>query len=132
MAAAAAALRAAPGSAFAAMDPPALTAYAAGLLGEYLAPAWEGRLATALGLQAASQPGGASRGGVPAGVPLNYDTTERFLPSEAKRPRLDPKEAARSKAAKDRAEAKKKAAAKEAAGMRKMSNFFTKAAAAAP
>lgn len=48
---AAAALRAS-GGALAGMDEPGLAAYAAGLLGEWLAPAWQRRLAAACGVRA--------------------------------------------------------------------------------
>lgn len=47
----AAALRAG-GGAFAGMDDAALAAYAAGLLGEWLSPAWQGKLSAAYGLPA--------------------------------------------------------------------------------
>lgn len=40
------------GGAFASMDDAALAAYAAGLLGEWLSPAWQGKLSAAHGLPA--------------------------------------------------------------------------------
>ena len=57
---AAAALRAG-GGAFAGMDDAALAAYAAGLLGEWLSPAWQETLSAAYGLPA---PGAGLRGAV--------------------------------------------------------------------
>lgn len=113
-----AALQASPTAAFSGMDDVAITAYAAGLLGEYLAQHWQDRLAAALQLpdelpQPAHPP-----------LPTDYDTQ----PTE-KKPRLDPKEAAKQKAAESRQASKAAKMAKEAAGMRKLSAFFTPRAA---
>ncbi|KAL4447480.1 hypothetical protein ABPG75_004699 [Micractinium tetrahymenae] len=108
-----AALQASPSAAFSGMDELAVTAYAAGLLGEYLAQHWQDRLASALQLpeelpQPAHPPPAADHGSQPS----------------EKKPRLDPKEAAKHKAAEARQAAKAAKLAKEASGMRKLSSFF--------
>ena len=61
-----AALRASGGSAFVGMDDAGLAAYAAGLLGEWLAPAWQRRLAAACGLPASGNGPQAGLGTLPA------------------------------------------------------------------
>lgn len=55
---------------------------------------------------------------------LHFATLPLLQPSE-KRPRLDPKEAAKAKAAESRQANKAAKMAKEAQGMRKLSSFFT-------
>lgn len=109
-----AALQASPSAAFSGMDDVAVAAYAAGLLGEYLAQHWQDKLAAALQLpeelpQPAHPPPVADHGSQPS----------------EKRARLDPKEAAKQKAAEARQAAKAAKLAKEASGMRKLSAFFT-------
>jgi ribonuclease H2 subunit B len=116
---AAAALAAAEGGAFAAMDLSGLTAYAAGLVGEYVSPRWRELLWSSLELpdEAAAHP------------PPHID--DDWRPNE-KRARLDPKELAKTKAAAKRQEERAAKLAKEAAGMRKLSAFFFKPKPKAP
>ena len=165
---AARALQAAPGAAFANLDDAAITAYAAGLLGESLSPAWAERLAAALGLQAAA-PAAAHRpppmldfdapvekrqrvSGIHSGAAAGRSAGGSFtqpgpplllLTSSTQsytKPdgcpllfpvQIDPKEAAKAKAAESRLATKEAARAKEASKMRKLSSFFTKKPAAA-
>lgn len=61
-------------------------------------------------------------------VPFPAATLAIPQPTTDKRPRLDPKEAAKQKAADTRQAAKAAKLAKEAAGMRKLSAFFRPAA----
>ncbi|KAL4434615.1 hypothetical protein ABPG77_002738 [Micractinium sp. CCAP 211/92] len=108
-----AALQASPSAAFSGMDELAVTAYAAGLLGEYLAQHWQDKLAAALQLpeelpQPMHPPPAADHGSQPS----------------EKKARMDPKEAAKQKAAESRQAAKAAKLAKEASGMRKLSAFF--------
>ena len=111
---------------FAGMDALGLTAYAAGILGEYLSQEWSTNLSKYLGLpQPGDNAGGATAAGAAAPPPM-YNPDVEFDRSEAKRPRYDPKEAAKVKAAAARQEAKAAKIAKEAAGMRKLSSFFQK------
>ncbi|KAI7835459.1 hypothetical protein COHA_010634 [Chlorella ohadii] len=95
------------------MDELGLTAYAAGLLGEYLAQHWQDRLAKALDLPDELP--------APAHAPPSADYSAQ---STEKKPRVDPKEAAKAKAAEARQAAKAAKLAKEASGMRKLSAFF--------
>lgn len=113
---------------FAGMEDIGLTAYAAGLLSEYLSPDWSAKLATSLALpNATAATNGEGSQGQTGGALAGYNADISFdRPPEAKRPRLDPKEAAKAKAAESRAAAKVAKMAKEAAGMRKLSSFFTK------
>ncbi|PRW60264.1 ribonuclease H2 subunit B [Chlorella sorokiniana] len=108
-----AAMQASPSAAFSGMDDLGLTAYAAGMLGEYLAQHWQDKLAAALNLPD-ELPAPAH-----APPPADYDAQ-----SSEKKPRVDPKEAAKAKAAEARQAAKAAKLAKEAAGMRKLSAFF--------
>ncbi|KAL4537198.1 hypothetical protein Ndes2437B_g08347 [Nannochloris sp. 'desiccata'] len=113
---------------FAGMDHMGLTAYAVGILGEYLSPEWSNKLSKYLGLP---QPGGDSGGGTAAAngaavPPPLYNPDVTFDRAEAKRPRYDPKEAAKAKAQAARQEARAAKIAKEASGMRKLSSFFSK------
>lgn len=125
------ALRAAPSGSFASMEDCALTAYAAGMVGEYLAPPWAAKLAAAMPAAAAMD---AAAVPLPDGVPADYDTSalvqqQHNSSQDAKRPRFDPKEAAKAKAAEARQAAKAAKEAKEAKTMRTLGSFFTKAAA---
>jgi ribonuclease H2 subunit B len=111
---------------FAGMDTVGLTAYSAGILGEYLSQEWSNKLSKYLGLP---QPGDDVAGGLGNGVaapPPMYNPDVSFDLPEAKRPRFDPKEAAKAKAQAARQEAKAAKIAKEASGMRKLSSFFSK------
>ena len=115
-------------SGFASMEDIGLAAYAAGLLGEYVSPEWNSKLATSLGI---SSEGGNNNGegsqGQTGNGPAGYNADISFdRPPEAKKPRLDPKEMAKAKAAESRAATKAAKMAKEASGMRKLSSFFTK------
>jgi len=109
-------------SGFAGMDPMGLTAYAVGILGEYLSPEWSMKLSKYLELP---QPGDDTANGGAAPPPL-YNFDVEFDRPDAKRPRFDPKEAAKVKAQAARQEAKAAKIAKEASGMRKLSSFFSK------
>jgi hypothetical protein len=99
---------------FTAMADVPVTAYAVGLLSEYLSVAWEERLTAALALPEE----------VDVGVVLHADPVHPRIESDAKRQRLDPKAAAKAKAAEQRQATKTAKLAKEAAGMRTMSSFF--------
>jgi ribonuclease H2 subunit B len=111
---------------FAGMDTLGLTAYAAGILGEYLSLEWSSKLSKYLGLpQPGDGAGNATATGAAAPPPM-YNPDVAFDRPETKRPRFDPKEAAKAKAQAARQEAKAAKAAKEAAGMRKLSSFFSK------
>eukprot|EP00887_Chlorella_sp_A99_P003218 scaffold9.g3218.t1 len=129
--AAAAALRTTHAPAFEGMDDAALSAYAAGLMGEYLSRAWRDRLAQArpeaggvraLGLPSEEQAAAAAAAATAVVRAASWEPGHP--PSDHKRVRLDPKEAAKQKAAQKRQEEKAAKAAKEAAGMRKLSSFF--------
>lgn len=109
-------------SGFSGMDPMGLTAYAVGILGEYLSPEWSSKLSKYLGVP---QPGDDAAHGAAVAPPL-YSSDVAFDRPEAKRPRFDPKEAAKAKAQAARQEAKAAKIAKEASGMRKLSSFFSK------
>ncbi|KAK9828045.1 hypothetical protein WJX81_004454 [Elliptochloris bilobata] len=113
---AAAALRGS-GGAFGGMDDAGLAAYAAGLLGEWLSPAWQRKLAAAYGLPA-------SGGDAKALQPLNRMPPDIANERPEKRPKVDPKEHARRVAAEAKAEAKKAQLARESSGMRSISSFF--------
>lgn len=97
------------------MDEIALSAYAAGLISEYLSNNWEERLKSELKL-----PDESAMPVVHHAEPLHR------APNEVKRAKFDPKEAAKAKAAAQRKEAKEAKLAKEAAGMKKLSAFFKK------
>lgn len=110
---------------FGSLEDTALTVYAAGILGEYMTKDWSAKLATALNLPSEMQAGG---DGIKALAPQGYNP-DLIMPSqdrEAKKPRLDPAAAAKAKALEARQAAKAAKLAKEAAGMRKLSSFFTK------
>jgi ribonuclease H2 subunit B len=112
---------------FAGMDAMGLTVYAAGILGEYLSPEWSTKLSKYLGLpQPGDGAGGSNATGAAAPPPLYNPDVAFDRATESKRPRFDPKEAAKAKAQAARAEAKAAKIAKEAAGMRKLSSFFSK------
>ncbi|PSC68408.1 ribonuclease H2 subunit B [Micractinium conductrix] len=102
-----------PAAAFSGMDDLGLTAYVSGLLGEYLAQHWQERLAQALDLPEEMPQ--------PAHPPPSSDWD---APPTEKKVRLDPKEAAKLKAAESRQANKQAKLAKEASGMRKLSSFF--------
>ena len=115
-------------SGFAEMDDRGLTVYAVGVLGEYITPEWAVKLSSSLCLPDAAA--GAAVGpshGAPSGYnPDSLEYPGYDQPSQAKRPRFDPKEAAKAKAAEARAATKAAKIAKEASGMRKLSSFFMK------
>ncbi|KAK2075807.1 hypothetical protein QBZ16_001548 [Prototheca wickerhamii] len=97
-----------------------LTAYAVGLLGEYLSESWLAALRERLGVE----PPPVNVGG------LDYAAMEYGVAGtepEAKKPKAqaNPKELAKLKAAEARQATKAAKLAKEAAGMRKLSGFFT-------
>ncbi|KAL4856766.1 Ribonuclease H2 subunit B [Chlorella vulgaris] len=114
-----AAMRTSPAAAFSGMDDLSLTAYAAGLVGEYLGQHWQDKLAAALNLPDELP-------ALPAHPPPQPDSDVK--PTE-KKPRMDPKEAAKLKAAESRQATKVAKLAKEASNMRKLSAFFKPAAA---
>jgi len=114
---------AAPGTPFASMENPALTAYAAGLVAEYIQPSLGVKLSTALGLDKLSSD--ARSNGAPGGYnPAAYMPRTHAIDPSNKKPRLDPAAAAKAKAAESRHVAKAAKLAKEAAGMSKLSRFF--------
>lgn len=115
-----------PHSPFATMTDTSLSEYAAGLLSEYLSCDWSTKLSAALNLPLES---GASEGGMKGDGPAGYNPDVPYYPpvgNDAKRPRFDPKQAAKLKAAEARKEAKTAKRMKEAEGMRKLSSFFSK------
>lgn len=96
---------------FRALDGQALSAYAIGILSEYLSDGWTDALYTKLGVQ---KPCMQSDGVAIPGADLDQP--------EAKKPRIDAK--AVQKKAKQQ-EAKARQLAQDAKGMKKLSNFFT-------
>ncbi|KAK9858466.1 hypothetical protein WJX84_004902 [Apatococcus fuscideae] len=91
------------------LDDAALSQYAAGLLSEYLTPAWHCRL-----LQACNLPAQDSQDSILQ--PKSHNSPNMPIP-DGKRMRLDPKEIARKRAQAVKAEAKAASRAKEAAGL---------------
>eukprot|EP00877_Chromochloris_zofingiensis_P007918 jgi/Chrzof1/337/Cz01g12030.t1 len=94
--------------------------YTIGFIGEYLNTKWQAQLAENFG----AQPAGLA-GSVLTTRPSNQEPCD----AADKKPKLDPKEAARKKAEEGRAEARAAKLAKEAAGTKKISNFFARKAA---
>eukprot|EP00884_Botryococcus_braunii_P020697 jgi/Botrbrau1/7310/Bobra.247_3s0005.1 len=113
-------LCAACGPSFEDMEALSRTAYSAGILGEYLSPSWLALLRDSLGIQSDD-----SETGPPQGEPLQpLNGTSPDRPS--KRQKVDPKEAAKKKAAQARAEARAAEMARDAIGTRSITSFFAR------
>lgn len=93
-------------------------AYVLGMMKEYLSNEWHQRLVDHLNIQPVGLPG------VEPTDPTPVNGTESQLPE--KKLKVDPKEAAKKKAAEARAEAKAEKLAKQASGSKKISSFFAK------
>ncbi|GAB4822260.1 hypothetical protein N2152v2_009306 [Parachlorella kessleri] len=129
------------GASFASMESTGLTAYAAGLLGEYLSDGWAKRLQQALCLPEQTPQKATAAAGTahhPASGPdsgaQRPEKRPKLDPKGSSTMQLDPKEAAKQKAAESRLASKNAKLAKEASSMRKLSSFFKPdpAAAAGP
>ena len=85
-----AALLASPsGASFASMEEAGLTAYAAGLLGEYLLPGWQARLGKALGLP--DEGGAGAEAAAGPGSAAGHHHPPPVWEGEAQRPEKKPK-----------------------------------------
>ena len=115
----------------AALDEAGRLAYAAGLLGEYLAPEWARRLGAALGVPlAAAAPQPAAAAGVRGAGEGSF--FEEHREAGEKRARVDKKELAREAARRDREEKRRKELQKEAKTMHSLSALFGRAQAKKP